>query len=264
MLYAGVGFVPASLSRFAIGFVCTLIIMLVRKQSLRSERPGLLVARGFANAVGVTLFFAALTLTTVTKANMLAQLSPAFVFLFSPFINHESQQRSQAWYLLPVFAGSALIIMPEGGLAALLSSGDLAGDLVALTAAVTGGIAVSLLREARKTDGTLTVILYQFAVGIVVSLVLSLFSWQTPPDALSWLILLATGAFGFAGQLVIIWSYKHVSATEGSLLSNSGILTSAAVGIVLFGDRLHPLMLAGACLLLVALLGLSGVRLRSK
>ena len=65
------------------------------------------------------------------------------------------------------------------------------------------------------------------------------------------MILLGIGLIATIAQLIMTWAYKHVPATEGSLLAFLTPLLNVLLGILVFGEKLHPTTLIGAALVLV-------------
>jgi len=167
------------------------------------------------------LFFAVVH-TTVTKANLLNQLYPAFIFLVAPFINREKSRASDSVWLLLTITGAVFVAMPATGPAGLMVGGELVGDLIGIASAIISAFAICVLREARKEDNTATVIVWQFGTGVLLGFAMLPFGWTTPPCLKSWLLLFATGIAGFAGQVFLTWGYRHIKASVGALLLDAG------------------------------------------
>jgi len=53
-------------------------------------------------------------------------------------------------------------------------------------------------------------------------------------------------------------SFRYIDAQTGALVSTSRILFAAALGVLLFSDRLTPRILAGGLLIVVSVVGSSG------
>jgi drug/metabolite transporter (DMT)-like permease len=81
-------------------------------------------------------------------------------------------------------------------------------------------------------------------------------SFAFPP--FMWIILLSIGCLATTAQLMMTEAYAHVSATEGSLLTFLVPVFNVALGVLVFGETMRPLALAGsvsvlACCAYVAL-----------
>jgi drug/metabolite transporter (DMT)-like permease len=252
----------AAFARFAIGFAATGLWALGRRIDLRPRNIGLVIWRGVLNTVAVSLFYCAVQFTTVTNTNLLNLSYPAWIFLASPLVNREGSPWYYGLFLLLTLVGAFLIVVPaatHGDWTSFFSQGFNLGDLMALASGIVAAFGISVLREARKHDGTVTVVFWLFGIGSLATLVPALLVWKTPSDAFAWACLLGAGSCGYVGQLFITSGYKWVSATQGSLLSSSGILISAALGVVFFADPLTWPVAAGGLCILVSLVGVSGL-----
>lgn len=248
-----------SFMRFAIGFAAVGLYCWNRGENLRPEKLHIVLWRGAMNAIAIMLLYTAVEHTTVTNANILNLTYPAWILLTSPIINRERAPLVNLVWLALTLGGAFLITMPEAGPAAYFAGGFNLGDLAALGSSIAAAFGISLLREARKTESTMIVIFYMFLAGMVITLVPTMFSWRTPPDFWSWFCLVAAALCGLAGQIMITFGYRYVSASQGSLLSSSGVLISAVLGTIFFADPLHWSVLAGGLLVLVSLIGVSGI-----
>ncbi len=65
------------------------------------------------------------------------------------------------------------------------------------------------------------------------------------------MILLGIGIIATFAQLTMTWAYKHVPATEGSLLAFLTPVINVLLGILVFGETLHPSTLIGSALVLL-------------
>jgi drug/metabolite transporter (DMT)-like permease len=80
--------------------------------------------------------------------------------------------------------------------------------------------------------------------------------WPTTTSSFSfagrqWLILLGIGALATAAQLAMTWAYKHVRATEGSLLGFLVPVLNVALGVIVFGETMRLSTVAGSALVLL-------------
>ncbi|MFP4407002.1 MAG: DMT family transporter [Alkalispirochaetaceae bacterium] len=244
--------------RFGIGLLVTLPGVGSGRAPLRPRKPSLVFLRALTNMVAVFLFFLGIEFTTITKANLLNMTYPVFVFLAAPLINRERSPRRYYLFLLLTLVGAWQVVRPSnvGDLEGLVS-----GDLLAFGSAVVAGVAISFLREARKHDGSQTILFYLMLVGTVANGII-LF-WIPLPPAPGLLLALLGGAFGAAGQLALTVGYRYVSATTGALLSSSRLIFAIVLGVVIFSDDLSLKVLSGALLIAVALVGVTISRKRS-
>jgi drug/metabolite transporter (DMT)-like permease len=191
----------------------------------------------------------------VTKANILNMTYPAFIFIVAPYITGERSRGQHFVFLLIALLGAWLIVVPGKGF-------DLAGvnigDMLALASGIVSAFALADLREASKYDTPGTILFYQMAFGTVAGAVLMISSFAVPKGA-AILYVVITGFLSSAGQYFVTSGYRYISATLGSIVLGSGILFSALFGISIFNDPLTPRIIVGGLLILLALLGVSGI-----
>jgi drug/metabolite transporter (DMT)-like permease len=137
-----------------------------------------------------------------------------------------------------------------------------AGDFLAFGSALVAGLAISALRQSRKHDGSLLILFYVMSVGSVVTFLLMLPGFRMPGAvAASYAVGAAVAAL--LGQVCLTVGYRYISAAGGALVSASRIVFAIALGVMLLGDPLTLRTIAGATLIILSLLGVSGVlRLR--
>ena len=70
-------------SRFTLGFLCVLVLLLIRKKRIQVKKKSYLLGRTIANCVAVYCFFKGVELTSVAQANILNMTYPLFITLFS-------------------------------------------------------------------------------------------------------------------------------------------------------------------------------------
>ncbi|GGC03716.1 DMT family transporter [Cellulomonas carbonis] len=193
--------------------------------------------------------------TSATNAGLIISLT----IVMTPLL--ESAVR-RSWLPAPFFVATVVTVVGV----ALLASGSggalrapAPGDWLVLVAAALRAVHVTLMH--RRTDGRpfdsgrLTHVQMTTAAGLLV--VASLVVGEPPAavaaslTGLQWLLLaylvLVGTVFAFAVQM---WAVRRTSASRVSLLLGTEPLWALVVGLGLGGDRLGPLALAGAVLVL--------------
>jgi drug/metabolite transporter (DMT)-like permease len=245
----------ATFVRYLIGALVFGLFVGMRSGVPKANRFGLVVSRAILNTVAVVLLFTAIKYTTITKANLLNLTYPAFVFLVAPFITHERSNWHQLVFLVTALAGAWLIVIPAGGFR--LAEVNI-GDLLALASGVVSGFAIADLRQARKFDSTETILFYQMNFGALACAGLMIPSFSLPTLSATGL-LVVTGLISLAGQYFLTKGYRYINASLGSIVLGSGILFSAGFGITIFHDPVSPRIIIGGLLILVSLVGVSGI-----
>lgn len=247
--------------RFITGFVVIALSLVRPGVRLRPKRAKWVLLRAAFNIVAVITFFTAIQYTSLTKANLLNQTSPIWIFAFAPlFVQYNAAERSRyTWlYLACTLVGVYLVIFPNW------AEGIAFGDAIGALSGILAGFAISFLHQARHWDGARLILFYQFGIGSLVLSISLFFIWQAPTPA-TWAWLIATGLFGAAGQYTLTYGYRFIDARRGSLVSASQVLYAAILGVLFFGEELTTKLVLGAALIMLSLVGVSGlIKLRGR
>jgi len=237
-------------SRFFLGWIVASIFVSRNSISLVPNKLSLLVWRGVLNTIAVMLFFLASQYTTITNTHMLNMTYPFFIFLFAPLFFRQ-EKISPFLYLILVAAlvGIWLVINPHWN---SINKGDLFG----LMSGIISAFAIITLNMARKNDSTMVILFYLMSIGTVLNglAMLPVFVW---PRGGQWLLLLASGAIGVAGQICITYGYKYITARAGSLVSSSRILYAVVLGMLIFSEDLTLRIAAGGFLILLSIVAVT-------
>ena len=214
----------------------------------RQARPGLLAAGAFF-AGDLACWHAAIVLTTVANATLLANLTPIVAGLAAWGILRE--RLSWGWALgagLGV-SGAALLGLSRQG----LGQGQALGDVLALVTTLWYAAYLLAIRNARKRTGALQAMLWSSAAGAVICLVIALAAGERLfPETLSgWAGLAALGVIVHAcGQGGIAFGLGRLPVAVTSVLILIQPVLAAGLGWRLFGEAIAPLGVLGAALVL--------------
>lgn len=251
-LWGGVSGLVTSLMRFAVGFAFAVGYVWQGRRSIRPVSRANVLYRSLFNILAATFFFLGVQHTTITNANMLNMTSPVYIFLLAPlFPGYVRKPRTYLLFLLLCMLGIYLVVVPDF---AHINLGDVYGALSGLF----GGIAISYLHQARKTDAAHVILFYQMGLGTLLSLLLVGWAWPAM-SAQVWAVVLLTGLAGALGQVLLTWGYRFIDARTGSIVSASQMLFAAVFGVLLFSDPLSWRVLLGGVCILLALVGVSEV-----
>jgi drug/metabolite transporter (DMT)-like permease len=237
--------VPAAEStfvRFAAGLA--LVGLLARSGVVRVtfQRRRLLLVRGLFGSVSAVLFFQSLGLTSLARATLLSYTYVIFSALFSAIWLRERLGPGSLLALAVAIGGIAMV---TGARFTMVNS----GDLVALLSGLLGGIAITSIRELRKTESASSIFAAFCAAGMVTSLLMSRGAWLIPRGstlaALGGVALLATG-----GQLLMTAAYRYCSSALGGLLSLLTVVLAALAGFAFFHEAVTIRTAIGAALVL--------------
>ncbi len=230
-------------ARFVTGIVVILGLALAGFTRIKPVNRWWLIVRGLIGATSVYFFYRGITNLGLGKGTVLNYTYPVFAALLAPLMLKEKLSWDVVAAVLVSFVGIALVVNP-GRL-----DGMGAEELLALLGGVLSGIAVVAIKKLRETDTPYVIYLAQCVFGLLVV------GWPTITSSFGfsgqiWLILLGVGALATAAQLAMTWAYKHVPATEGSLLGFLVPVLNVLLGVIVFGEKMRVATVAGSVLVL--------------
>jgi drug/metabolite transporter (DMT)-like permease len=208
------------------------------------NRRGLFLRAAFGMAA-LLLYVLAITRVDLGLANALNLSSPLFVALLSiPLLNE--RPGPVRWALVVVgFAGVWLILSPDLSDVNLYALGGLASGALS-------GVAYSLVRSLRGSDGPLTIVRW-FSMWVAILVLPLAVAWGwTWPDAMGVAVLGAMGLLALAGQVLLTIGYRNAPAAAISPVMYLQVPLSLLIGVVGFGELPTPAALGGVALLLVS------------
>jgi drug/metabolite transporter (DMT)-like permease len=224
-----------------------------------ARQTGWLLFGGILFGIEVSLWAAALGLTTVTNATLLANLTPVFAALFGWFLFRERLR-------LPVMAGVAISL--AGAVLLALARAQAAagptgnpetgwlGDALGLCAAVGYAGYLLILRMLGKEVNVGAVMFWATLSSLAVALTLALiFNEPMWPQTLrGWLILAGLGlVVQVGGQGLVAYGVGRLPIVASTVLLWMQPLVAAALSWILFSEALGPVALAGAALILAGI-----------
>ncbi len=237
--------IPPSLfvfARFIGGFLVVVLVMLIKKQSLKPKKYKYLIGRTLANCVAVYCFFKGTALTSVAEANILNMTYPIFIAVISWFYLKSERDIVSVIIVLVSFAGVWLILDPSK----MSFNFD---SLWALVSGLSAAVAIIFLNLCRKENDTETTLFFLFGIGSIV--ILSIFYKEICiPDTTALKYILACALFSITGQYLITIGFKYVTAIEGGIISSTRILLAAILGpFIVFDPALSFFGWIGALLI---------------
>ncbi|KAF1708587.1 EamA family transporter [Pseudoxanthomonas kalamensis DSM 18571] len=180
----------------------------------------------------------------LSQAVSLSYSTPLFVTIAAVLWLHEKVRLRRWMAVLAGFVGVLLILRP--GTAQFDP-----GLLIALLAALISAVVAIQIKELARLDPPDTVVFYTYVFWVPISLLPALFVW-TWPQGITWLWLLATGAFGTLGQL--FWT-RALRLGEISALQPISFMQLPVVMLMawwLFDERIDRWTLIGSAVILGA------------
>jgi drug/metabolite transporter (DMT)-like permease len=245
---------PAHLTGAQTGFTVLVVYSLaipfcLRREAFRDRGAVLaLGVVGISDACGLALYFSAISRGPVAVAVLTHYLAPVLVALFAPLVARE-RRSLRALHAVPLsLIGLALLLgRPRSGFP-LETALEGAGSAIFYAAMVFGA------QRAGRSFSPLAISAWHGPVSLAVLLALfgrGAIPLQASAASLGWLLagaaicgLLACGLF-YAGL-------ARVPAQVAGPLTYFEPLFASAVGFVAFGERLSPLALVGAAVIVAA------------
>jgi DME family drug/metabolite transporter len=222
----------------------------------------LCAALGLAMAAYQVCYFRAVTLVGVAPSALLAICSaPLLIAMLAALFLGERLTPLVRLSLGMAVGGTALLVVGPTG------SGEIAGRfglgaLLALGAGVSYAVYAVAAKGLLARVTPLAVAAITFALAALF-LAPALLAETAPVHALAagWPLLLYLGLGPTAGAYVLFTAgLGRVPATAAAIVSLLEPLTAATLGLLVFGERLGPLGITGACLLLASLALLTTAR----
>lgn len=241
--------------RSAINLVWVAGLVLALRESLRPPGKRLLVFRGVAGFAGVCCLFYSISHLPLPIATLLSWCSPIFVILFSRVFLGERLPGSAGFFVPVAFVGLVLLIHPTSD--SLLQMG---AALIGLLGAAFGGMAYVAVRAATARVGGNVIVFYFVLVSTLISAPLAVPGFVKPTWEQS-LELLALGTFATVGQLTMTQAYRYASAGVVSMMNLLNPIFGAAIGLLVFDERLIWFQWMGMVMVGSAVVGLASSKI---
>jgi len=218
---------------------------------LRTTRPREHLIRGVAGMATMACFFYTLAHMRLPDAVLLNYSLPLFMpFVEAMWLGDPVPRR--LWAPIGVgFAGIVLIVKPGVGVFQPIA---LIGVLSALFAAV----AQVGIRQLTRTEPLVLIIFYFGVVSTILSAIPAALSWRTP-HGMEWALLMAIGASGTIGQLLLTGAYGSAPASRVGPFIYSSVVFAGLIEWALWSSVPDAFSLAG--MVVVAAAGVLALRI---
>ena len=243
-----------ALYRAVLAAVFILLFFLIRRERprLREIRGALwlLLLSGAAMGFDWMLLFESYKYTTISLATLSYYVAPVIVTALCPLLFHERMTRAQVICFLMSTLGVALII-GSGGVQG--GGSDLRGIVCAVGAAVFYAAVILLNKYIRGVTGLERTFVQLLAAVVVLAPYVGLTSGFHPEvlSATGWVNLLIVG-FVHTGLTYCLYfaAIRTLPGQESSLLSYLDPIVSVLISVLLLGEPLAPIQIAGMVLFL--------------
>lgn len=244
---AGASTVELVFYRSAFGLLPVLLWIAATRDfgAWRTERP---LAHGWRAAIGLSamsLGFAALAYLPLAEATTISFALPLFAVILSALFLKEKVGRHRWTAVGAGFVGVVIVMRPEG------SQLPPAGLLLALLSALAAAAAAVSIRQMGRTESTQTIVLWFGLLGTLLTGLLMPFHFVAH-DGRTWLILLALGCLGGAGQIFLTASLRYAPVSVVVPFDYLQLLWAVLLGWLLFASRPPATTWAGAAVIIAS------------
>ncbi len=236
-------------------FIASLVILaFLRNPKINWSFPQ--VAAAVANAVTMLLFVAANKTTTAANAILLQYLAPVFTAFIGAVLLKE-KTRIEHWVAI-FFVAVGMTIM----FANKLDGGQLFGDAIALTSAVTFSLYIVFMRMQKEGSPHESNLLSQW-IAAAVCLIVSLFlpMPQFTPKSVAAILVLGTVQIGIAA-ILMAFAIKRISAVSANLIAVIEPVLNPLWVFLVLGEYPGMNTIIGGAVILFAVTGVSVISAR--
>jgi drug/metabolite transporter (DMT)-like permease len=223
------------------------------KPPQRLSDYAMLVLPGVFLAIDLGAWHLSLTMTSVANATLLANVAPVFVTLASWALFRSPVSGVFLGGLVTAIAG---VVVLKGGPAAL-GGGDLAGDGIAIIAAMFYAGYILAIGRLRSRFATNRIMLWSTASAAVCMLPMALFTEPSllPPSAFGWAMLLGLAFVSHAGgQVAITYALAYLPPAFSSLTLLLQPVVAAFLAWLLLSEPVGLMQAIGGAIVLVGIL----------
>jgi drug/metabolite transporter (DMT)-like permease len=195
----------------------------------------------FASVGGIFYFFSIATIT-IAEAIILKYTFPVFAVTIAALIYGEKVSRTSIVVLAVSLLGVVVMMNPA-------SFHPSAGYAWGVLNGLSAGMAVAFLRELRKTDDSSTVLYYHSLAGVAVSLPF-LVNGIVIPGVKGGVYMLLAALFGLLAQFTMVYGFKHVKTTGGSVLMTLEVVLSALLAFLFLGQMPGMIKIVGGIMII--------------
>ncbi len=211
--------------------------------SLRTQRPGMHLARCAIGLSAMYCFFYAIAHMPLAEAMLLNYSTPLYVPLIAWLWLRERPSIALLPVILIGFIGVSLLLQPAGD-ATVGAAG-----WIGLAAGVLAAAAFVAIRRLSRSEPPVRIVFYFTLLGLGASLLPLPWFWQAPsPVALA--LMAVAGLFATGGQMALTRAYSLAPAAQVAPFNYLVVVFAALLGWLIWQERPEALSLFGAALVI--------------
>lgn len=214
------------------------------------------IAAGVALAAHFATWIWSLDYTSVAISTLLVATTPIWTALYDSIV-HKRHLSPIAWGAFAVGAVGLVLVVGYNRTRPPIPGHELLGDALAVAGAIAIGAYFLLVREVRAAYGTRSIVTRTYSWAALTLLVASLAAQQFPPafsDGKAWGGIIAMALVSqLLGHTALNASLRWFSPSAVAMTTLLEPVTAAVLALLIFGELLTPLAVAGGVLVLLAI-----------
>ncbi|MDG1263185.1 MAG: DMT family transporter [Flavobacteriaceae bacterium] len=224
----------------------TTLYLKVKNISFWGKKMNLLIYRGLAGVISMTLFFTSVQYISVGSAVTLRYVAPLFAAVLVVIFLKEKIFPLQWLFFIIAFFGVVLIKGFD-------SSVSIFGVSLAIGAAFFSSIVYILISKIGHQDHPVIVVHYFMLIATLVGGIGSLFNWTIPLRLMDWVLLFSLGILGYFGQLYMTKAFQFGQAYMVAPFKYVEVIFTLSLGFFYFQEVYTLFSLLGTALVIVSL-----------
>ena len=224
----------------------TTLYLKVKNISFWGKKMNLLIYRGLAGVISMTLFFTSVQYISVGSAVTLRYVAPLFAaVLVVIFLKEKIFPLQWLFFIIALFG----VVLIKG----FDSSVSFFGVSLAIGAAFFSSIVYILISKIGHQDHPVIVVHYFMLIATLVGGIGSLFNWTIPLRLMDWVLLFSLGILGYFGQLYMTKAFQFGQAYMVAPFKYVEVIFTLSLGFFYFHEVYTLFSLIGTALVIISL-----------
>lgn len=232
--------------RSLVSFIMSYVYLKSVKVPVLGRNKKLLVARGLAGAIALSMFFYTLQNIPLASAVTMQFLSPIFTSVFGIYIVKEKVRPVQWLFYLIAFGGILIIQGFDPRISFEMF-------LIGVTSAAFAGLAYNFIRKISDREHPLVIIFYFPLITLPLAGIYSTFNWKMP-EGNEWSVLALIGILTQFAQYFMTKSYQSENLSKVASLNYLSIIYALSFGFVFFDESFNIWVYCGIAFILLGVI----------
>lgn len=215
------------------------------KKLLKTKLFSLHLFRGIIGTASLFLYFFALKFIPLTDGRAVALLSPVITFIFAVIFIKESLNIKKSIALILSLFGGYIIINPGN-----VSFHPML--LLILVAMIMWSIIDLIIKKLSKTESGIKQLFFLTGFLSLFSLPFAILDWKNPENLLEIFLLIFIGIIFLFNSLALFLAIKHADLTTLTPIDFSGMIFTAILSYLVFGEIIKTNTLIGSIIVFVS------------